>query len=478
MPLSPKHPQPHRPVCHYTPAAHWMNDPNGLFFHQGLYHLFYQYHPDSAVWGPMHWGHATSADLVHWQEQPVALAPDEHGMIFSGSAVVDVDNTSGLAGPGQVAIVALFTYRDKVAEERGDAVYESQGLAWSLDHGMTWRKHPGPVLPNPGFKDFRDPKVFWHVPSRRWLMALACGDRVALYASTNLHQWQALSSFTAEGGAGEGVWECPDLFELPLQGVEPGRRRWVLLVSTTAGGPAGGSATRYFVGDFDGQRFVAEHEDVRWLDAGPDHYAGVTWNNTPGRCLFVGWMSNWLYALKTPTSPWRGAMTLPRELALREVCGQARLCAPVAREVEACFEPVAEAGAGQAETLSPWLAASATCCRLHLTAAADEDWSLYLADAHGSTWRLDHDAATGHLRADRRRSGHVDFDERFAAVHALRRSGQAERTEVDIYLDACSVEVLVDAGLDGLTQLVFPQGPWVSIQASGQIQLRLDRFTA
>lgn len=463
----------YRPVFHFTPAAHWMNDPNGLVFHEGVYHLFFQYHPHSSVWGPMHWGHATSRDLVHWQEQPVALAPDEHGMIFSGSAVLDLNNTSGLGPAGTTPLVALFTHNSTTLESQGQP-HQRQSLAYSLDAGKTWHKHSGnPVLPSPGLKDFRDPKVFWHETTARWIMSLACGDHIAFYSSPDLKDWTWESGFGHQSGAHGGVWECPDLIQLSLNG----RARWVLLVSLTPGGPQGGSATQYFVGDFDGHTFAPEHTDVRWLDWGADNYAGVTWSNTPGRCIFVGWMSSWLYAKDVPTTPWRGAMTLPRELSLQNVEGQAWLCSPVAHEVEAAFksEPMlVEASTVRGAAVQCWNEVDCTKpVKIRLRSAAAESWTVTVSNARGDRWQLAYDAQARTYCVDRSSSGVVDFHPEFAARHVAPRISQSDVCEVCVYMDAASMETIADGGLSSLTSVVFSRVPWCQVQTDGEVQITL-----
>jgi fructan beta-fructosidase len=275
-----------------------MNDPNGLVYVDGVYHLFYQYHPFSTIWGPMHWGHAISPDLLHWENLPIALYPDEIGTIFSGSAVVDTHNTAGF---GAGVVIALFSYNT-----------QKQGIAYSLDKGMTWTKYAHNPIIDALAHDFRDPKVFWYAPDNRWVMCLAVGKEIQFFGSDNLRQWHFMDRFYVP--IDSGVWECPDLFALRVGDQE----KWVLLVSVGDGAPAGGSGTLYFVGHFDGQHFMPDDAHERlWLDYGSDNYAGVTWSNTPdGRRLLMGWMSNWRYARTTPTSTWRGAMTIPRELSL------------------------------------------------------------------------------------------------------------------------------------------------------------------
>src|SRR5687767_5106825 len=245
--------EPHRPLFHFTPPANWMNDPNGMVFYNNTYHLFYQYYPDSTVWGPMHWEHATSKDLVHWDHQPIALYPDTLGYIFSGSAVVDVNNTSGFGGDGKVPLVAIFTHHDPAGEKRGIDTYQVQSLAYSLDEGKTWTKYAGnPVMKNPGIRDFRDPKVIWHAATKKWIMTLATLDRITFYSSPDLKTWMKESEVGKDFGGHGGVWECPDLFPLDYQGEQV----WVLLVSINLGGPNGGSATQYFTGRFDGKSFT------------------------------------------------------------------------------------------------------------------------------------------------------------------------------------------------------------------------------
>ncbi len=291
-----------RPLLHFTPPQGWMNDPNGLVYLDGEYHLFYQYHPESLVWGPMHWGHAVSRDLLRWEQLPIALFPDEHGTIFSGSAVYDHANSSGLVPGG--GLVAMFSYHT-----------QTQGLAYSSDRGRTWHKYEGnPVLPAKA-ENFRDPKVFAF--GGHWTMVLAAGDHLEFYRSSNLTSWEQTGRFDAELEV--GVWECPDLFPL----VHQGREHWVLFLSVADKAPNGGSGTMYWVGNFDGSNFVAQ-TGPQWLDHGTDNYAGVTFNNAPeGQRLFLGWMNNWKYGREIPADSWRGAMTLPRVLTLESSGSQA-----------------------------------------------------------------------------------------------------------------------------------------------------------
>jgi fructan beta-fructosidase len=308
--------EPHRLQFHFSPDSMWMNDPNGMVYFAGEYHMFYQYYPDDIVWGPMHWGHAISKDLIHWEHMPIAIYPDSLGWIFSGSAVADLKNTSGFGTRDNPPLVAIYTYHDSNGQKAGRADFQTQGIAYSVDKGRTWEKYQGnPVLRNPGIKDYRDPKVLWHEETKKWIMILAVKDRVHLYSSADLKAWNKESEFGADKGAHGGVWECPDLIPMTIGD----QTKWVMLVSINPGGPNGGSATQYFVGDFNGSYFNVDHDDLRWLDWGPDNYAGVTWSNVNNRHLFIGWMSNWAYATQVPTEKWRSSMTVPRSLKLSKV---------------------------------------------------------------------------------------------------------------------------------------------------------------
>ncbi|SDQ33043.1 fructan beta-fructosidase [Paraburkholderia fungorum] len=326
-----------RPDYHFTPHSGWINDPNGLIESGGVYHLFYQFYDggwalkdgrfkSSTEWGPMHWGHATSTDLVHWHQMPIALYPDKkigtsevQGMIFSGSVVLDRDNTSGLGSKQRPPMVAVYTEADTFGPGSG----QRQAIAYSVDNGTVWKKYAGnPVLPYNNTETFRDPQVFWFGAANKWVMVISCGDRVCFYNSPDLKHWAEVGDF-GKAEVGVGVpWECPDLF--PLQVTHDGKTetKWVLVVSVQHGAPTGSFGTRYFVGDFDGKTFKnsALPSDVKWLDYGSDYYAGRTW--TPSRSdlkhrIALGWMANWSYAKTLPTTRYRGSMTVPRELSLQ-----------------------------------------------------------------------------------------------------------------------------------------------------------------
>ena len=307
-----------RPRFHFTPERNWMNDPNGLLYYKGKYHLFYQHNPEGNLWGNMSWGHAVSTDLFNWQHLPVAIAFDEVFGIFSGSAVVDYTNTSGFGSIEKPAMVAIFT------AARHDQSHQSQHLAYSVDEGVTWQRYEGNPVLDESMKDFRDPKVTWDSTSETWLMTIAKPEehKIAFYRSPDLKQWKHLSDFGPRAAIG-GCWECPDLFALTAP---DGSTHWVLLVSLNPGGIAGGSGTQYFIGQWDGRTFTTSQEDELWIDYGRDNYAGVTFNDAPNEeRIFLGWMSNWLYARDIPTQIWRSSMTLPRTLKLATINGELRL---------------------------------------------------------------------------------------------------------------------------------------------------------
>lgn len=298
-----------RPISHFTPERNWINDPNGLIYYKGKYHLFFQHNPSGILWGNMSWGHATSEDLLTWNHLPVAIAYNSKFGIFSGSVVVDFKNTSQLGSLENPAMIAIHTANSN------DGTHQAQHLAISLDEGLTWEKYENNPVLDEDMKDFRDPKVFWDERSNSWLMVIAKPEehRITFYSSNDLIKWAHLSDFGPLGATG-GCWECPDLFQLTTSS---GESKWVLLVSLNPGGVAGGSGTQYFIGQWDGQTFTTDQSETLWIDYGRDNYAGVTFNNAPeGRRIFLGWMSNWDYAAKIPSPLWRGSMTTPRVLSL------------------------------------------------------------------------------------------------------------------------------------------------------------------
>lgn len=453
----------YRPAFHFTPQANWMNDPNGLVFYRGVYHQFFQYYPHAMVWGPMHWGHATSKDLIHWEEQSIALYPDDLGMIFSGSVVVDEHNTSGFGKNGQVPLVAIFTHHNDPQEKTGSITFQSQSLAYSLDEGKTWTKYPNnPVLKNPGIRDYRDPKVAWHAQTQKWIMSLATADRITFYSSNDLKDWKKESAFGDGYGAHDGIWECPDLFPLQLRG----KTRWVLLVSLVAGGPNGGSATQYFVGDFDGHQFVPENKTIKWIDFGPDNYAGVTWANTGDRRLFTGWMSNWNYATVTPTAPWRSAMTVTRELSLQRIGDETYLRSVPVRELSQSSKAISLKSnmAEKERDISEAVRQADGKFLLHLQAAKLASFELDLTNTIGDRLVLGYDTAKKQYFIDRSNAGLKDFSDKYTGHHYVPRISLVNSADIQLLFDASSVEIFADGGLSVMTAQFFKRAPWDSMR--------------
>ncbi len=448
----------HRPQFHFSPEKMWMNDPNGMVYHKGDYHLFYQYYPDSTVWGPMHWGHAISKDLIKWEHQPIGLCPDDLGYIFSGSAVVDKDNTSGFGEEGEAPLVAIFTYHDPVGEKEGKNTFQTQGIAYSTDDGKTWVKYDGnPVIPNEGIRDFRDPKVMWHEETGQWIMTLVAGDHAQFFSSSNLKEWKLNGTFGKDKGAHGGVWECPDLFKMKVEGSE--EEKWVLLISINPGAPNQGSGTQYFVGEFDGKTFTTEQKEHLWVDWGTDNYAGVTYSNAPNDDkIFIGWMSNWMYAQVTPTKTWRSAMTLPRKLNLqRDTKGHYLLYSyPVksfSTYVENKEELSLEVAPNGREIIKNKNLGQSEISFI----ATSKDFQLELGNDKGEVVEFGFDAE-GNFMIDRSKSGKVDFQEGFGTIIQKMPVVDLPKGpfEVKIVVDWSSAEVFLNKGQYVMTAQVFP----------------------
>ncbi|KGA95998.1 protein SacC [Alkalihalobacillus alcalophilus ATCC 27647 = CGMCC 1.3604] len=442
-----------RPKLHFAPTENWMNDPNGMVYFEGEYHLFFQHNPGDSVWGPMHWGHAVSKDMITWEELDIALYPDEYGTIFSGSAIIDWENTSGFFpdGPG---LVAIFTHH--LDKYDGRAPVQTQSLAYSHDRGRTWTKYEGnPVLKHESKVDFRDPKVFWHKETNRWMMALATGQTITFYSSTNLKDWQFESEFGNGVGSHLGVWECPDLF--PLQVGDSEETKWVLLVSIGDNPQYSlGSKTQYFVGDFDGTTFTTEQKETLWLDFGKDNYAGVSFSDIPaedGRRIYIGWMSNWRYANQVPTDGWRSQMTLPRKLSLRNVAGK----------LAVVQHPV--------EELQPYLKEDIKSLEVGRSYEVSEEYlELFVhfknVDAKVFGLKLDYgmehsaliviDPDQKSVSLEREHSGQVDFSELFAQTQQVEVPDVSDIT-IKVIIDALSIELFINNGEYSLTSLVFPK---------------------
>ncbi|MCW3115478.1 MAG: glycoside hydrolase family 32 protein [Segetibacter sp.] len=455
--------EPHRPQIHFSPEAHWMNDPNGMVYYNNTYHLFYQYFPGGTKWGPMHWGHATSKDLMHWEHQPVALYPDSLGYIFSGSAVADVNNTSGFARDGKIPLVAIFTHHDPAGEKAGTSTYQNQSIAYSLDDGKTWTKYANnPVVKNPGIKDFRDPKVEWYEAGKKWIMTLAVLDHITFYSSPDLKNWTKESEFGKEVGAHGGVWECPDLFSMDYNG----QRIWILIVNINPGGPNGGSATQYFTGQFDGHTFTPFQTDTRWLDYGPDEYAGITFSNTGNRKIFLGWMSNWQYAQVVPTDPWRSAMTIPRDLGIEKVGEKYLLTSRPSPELNTLVATSTTSENINATDYNVTATAGKITgpFKLQLSTEKLETFSLTLSNNPGEKVVVGFDKSANEFYIDRTNSGKTEFDKGFAKRHIAPRFSSRPNDEITLVVDNASIELFADNGLTTMTEIFFPHETFSKIQ--------------
>lgn len=447
--------EPHRPQTHFSPKTGWMNDPNGMVFFNHTYHLFYQYYPDSTVWGPMHWGHATSKDLIHWQHQPVALYPDSLGYIFSGSAVADINNTSGFGKDGKTPLVAIFTHHNPEGEKAGTNTYQNQSIAYSLDNGKTWTKYAdNPVIKNPGIKDFRDPKVSWYEAGKKWVMTLATLDHITFYSSPDLKNWTKESEFGKEIGAHGGVWECPDLFPLDYNG----QKVWILIVNINPGGPNGGSATQYFTGQFDGNKFTPYQTDTRWLDYGPDEYAGITWSNTGNRKIFLGWMSNWQYANLVPTQKWRSAMTVPRDLGIEKAGEKFIVISKPVHELNAITEApvILKNITGRNYNLTKKTGKITGPVQLKISSETIQTFSIVLSNNLNEKTVVGFDKVANSYYIDRSESGKVDFEKGFAKKLTAPKISGKTNTDITLIIDDASVELFADGGLSVMTGIFFP----------------------
>ena len=447
----------YRPVYHHTPVYGWMNDPNGMFYKDGVYHLYFQYNPYGSMWGNMTWGHSTSTDLTHWTYEGTAIVPDAWGAIFSGSCVVDKDNTAGF---GKGAVVAFYT--SAKSTPWGDI--QSQSMAYSLDNGKTFIKYEHNPILTSNERDFRDPKVFWYAPGKHWVMMLAVGQEMQIYSSGNLKEWKKESSFGAMQGAHGGVWECPDLVEVAVEGSK--EKKWVLICNLNPGGPFGGSAAQYFVGSFDGKKFVNESPtQTKWLDWGKDNYATVTWSNAPaGRCIALGWMSNWQYANNVPTTQYRSANTLARDLTLYRVGGELYLKSKPSPEIKKARAeekkiPTFEVK-GNYEVAS-LLADNKGAYEIEMTienkGTSKIDFSLM--NEKGEKVAMYYDVVRKQFVMDRSASGIVGFSRDFPAV-TVAPVRNTDQIHLRLFIDRSSVEAFGEEGEYVMTNLVFPAEPY------------------
>ena len=436
--------EPYRPAYHHTPAYGWMNDPNGMFYKDGKWHLCFQWNPYASYWENMTWGHSSSTDLIHWTPEPTAITPDALGTIFSGSAVVDKTNSAGF---GKDAIIALYTS----ARER-----QTQSLAYSTDGGQTFQKYSGNPILTADIPDFRDPKVFWNDDIQRWNLILASGQEMWIYSSSNLKDWRYESAFGRAYGNHGGVWECPDLMKMKVEGSN--EEKWMLICNINPGGPFGGSATQYFVGSFDGHEFKCESapEVTKWMDYGKDHYATVTFDNAPdGRHVAIAWMSNWQYANQLPTLQYRSANSIARDLGLYSYNGETYVSVKPAKEMDA-------ARGKQIDNPS---------ARCEIVVTLKGDAQITLRNAKGERVTLTYDEAEGTFDMDRRRSGNVAFSDAFPCVTTAPTNGQLR--QLRIFVDNSSIEAFDADGKMAMTNLVFPTEPYNRIQIKGKAKAKI-----
>ena len=430
----------YRPLYHHTPAYGWMNDPNGMFFKDGVWHLYFQHNPYGSQWENMTWGHSTSTDLIHWTFQGDPVQPDAWGSIFSGSSVVDKNNTAGF---GENAIVALYTSAGE---------NQTQSMAYSTDNGKTFTKYDGNPIITSNVPDFRDPHMFWNEDIKKWNMILAAGQQMNIYSSDNLKDWKFESSFGTEYGSHGGVWECPDLMKMKVRGTD--KEKWMLVCNINPGGPSGGSATQYFVGDFDGHKFTCESkpEVTKWMDYGKDHYATVTFDNAPnGRHVALAWMSNWQYANQVPTMQYRSANSIPRDLGLFEYKGNTYCSVTPSEEITA------------ARSKKPSKSLSEAC---EMVVNLKGDATITLSNSKGEKVVMTYKAKDETFSMDRTLSGKTDFSSDFAAITTAPVYGKMNKLR--IFIDKSSIEVFDNDGKMAMTNLVFPTKPYDKVTIKGK----------
>ena len=475
----------YRPEYHHTPLYGWMNDANGLVYKDGEYHLYFQYNPYGSKWGNMHWGHSVSKDLVHWQHLDPAIARDTLGHIFSGSTVIDKNNS---AGYGKDAMIAFYT---SASDEHG----QIQCMAYSNDNGRTYTKYEkNPILtPFDGLKDFRDPKVFWYEPAQKWYMIVSADKNMRFYSSTDLKQWEYLSQFGEGYGVQPNQFECPDLIQLPVDGNKD-KMKWVMIVNINPGCPFGGSATEYFIGDFDGKEFKCgtDKSVTKWLDFGKDHYATVCFSNTGDRIIAVPWMSNWQYANVTPIRQYRGANALPRELSLYTKNGEIYMAANVVKETEALrkstrnIESLSVEGETLIDSITDGLN-SGVELEMDIVPGKAQTVGFDIMNAKGEKTKIYLDLKSGRAVMDRTESGLIAFGEKaephFKENHDRRKTEsinyindfalgtwaplslcEGKSYHLNVFVDKCSVELFVDGGRIAMTNLVFPTEVYISLR--------------
>lgn len=444
----------YRPQFHFTPKKNWMNDPNGLVFYKGEYHLFFQHNPFGLNWGHMSWGHAVSRDLLHWKELSVAIPEDEENFIFSGSAVVDIENSSGFGTKENPPLVAIYTSSSKTSPAR-----QTQSIAFSLDNGRSFTKYAGNPVIDSKLEHFRDPKVFWDSKRNRWAMVLvkSLERKAEIYSSTNLINWKLESEF-GPAGTSEGIWECPDLFELTIDG----KNKWVLIISVNPGGPYGGSGAQYFIGDFDGSNFIPLNDvtKVKWLDYGQDNYAAVTFNNAPNnRRIMIGWMSNWQYASNLKSTPWTGAMTIPHELSLTLKNGEYFLVHKPINEIQSLRNKKLlkiSKTLVSSEVLLKKLSGNQLDIALTLTPGKSKRAGIRILQSEDEVTEIGYDNLTHSLFIDRGSTSLSETNVDLGGVQSYPTKLVNGSISIRVIVDRSSIEVFTEDGLGVITNLAMP----------------------
>ncbi len=452
--------EPYRPQIHFTPEKNWMNDPNGLVFLDGEYHLFYQYNPYGSTWGHMSWGHAVSTDLLHWQHLPIALREyqdritNDSTMIFSGTAIVDKNNSAGF---GLNAMIAIFTSN---VHKDNQGLRQHQSLAYSNDKGRTWKYYDKNPILDIQRKDFRDPKVFWYEPQQKWVMALVIPDQytVQFYDSKNLLDWKLSGSFSDTGDTTR-IWECPDLYELPVE--NDNNTKWVL--SLSGGHPQGPKfvGMQYFVGEFDGATFKKDssHHTPAYVDYGKDFYAGIVYNNLDHpqqKKVMIGWVNNWTYGNQIPTAPWRSALSLPRELSLtKTAAGLILQQQPMGieklrhKKIESIENEIIQGS-------------------FELTAELTEETALELTNDVGDGLVFSY--IEGDFAIDRIKTK-TDFNQDFSSMESYSIPQYPPSIKIRLIIDQSIAEVFINDGLAAFTEQFYFNNQEFKIKTSGDVKI-------
>ncbi|MCF8019773.1 MAG: glycoside hydrolase family 32 protein [Vallitaleaceae bacterium] len=465
----------YNPAYHFKPNKEWMNDPNGLIYINGYYHMFFQHDKIDHVFKDMSWGHAVTKDFIHWEELDVAIKPDELGVIYSGSTIIDRHNHSGL---GKDSILAFYT---------STLPRQQQSLAYSLDHGKTFLKYrENPIIENNPLSnipdDFRDPKVIWHDGTKKWIMLIAAFNRIHFWTSRNLIHWNREYEFYDEMDKKIGVFECPDLFQLPINGDHQNGNKWVLLLSSNMGGINGETCTRYYTGDlqvdaYEKISFARDDQPFKILDFGRDNYASITWSNVLDRTLLIGWMNNWEYAFQTPTKEWKGMMTLPRELSIWSYSEGIKLISKPVAEIEARFNiPIVEEQilCSQKEA---YVGEQLMCSKVEVLLERHNalETGIELYNEQGEYVRIGYHAIDACFYVDRRMSENVFIHKGFKGIHTTPNVGIRNKVQMTIYIDRTSVEVFFENGEYVMSDLVFPLSPYTNINLYGDDEMNVAK---